>query len=116
MAGTVLSEYRELVYARDRYNDNTISFACLKFIHFTASGFFLKIFDQVCAFLFLSLFVFDAFCACLHIMKSKTPVEQTHYFVVFFGSSREKRVKSMRYVEIYMKVPSAQNESCSACK
>ena len=37
-------------------------------IHFTASGFFLKIFDRLCVFVFVS---FWSFFASLHLTKSK---------------------------------------------
>ena len=55
----MLSEYRKLVYADDRYNNTLI--VRLPEIQFTASGFCLKIFDRVCVFLSLFLYVFFFF-------------------------------------------------------
>ena len=52
----MLSENRKLVYAGNRHND--IYYRSLPEIHFTASGFFLKTFDRLC------LFVFVSFCCC----------------------------------------------------
>ena len=51
MGGAMLSEYRKLVYAGDRYNDNTLSFVYLKPI-LLLRDFSLR-FLTVCAFLFL---------------------------------------------------------------
>ena len=49
--------FRKLVYAGNRHND--IHYCLLPEIHFTASGFFLKTWDHLCA--FLSLFLFGPF-------------------------------------------------------
>ena len=57
MGGVMLSENRKLAYAGNRYND--INYRSLPEIYFTASGFFLKTFDRLCA--FLSLFLFGLF-------------------------------------------------------
>ena len=54
MGGAMLSEYRKLVYADDRYNDNMLSFAYLKSILLLI---FHKIFN--CAFV-----VFVSFRSC----------------------------------------------------
>ena len=71
MGGAMLSENRKLVYAGNRHND--IQFRLLPEIHFrpTASGFFLKTFDRLCVFVFVSFFFFFFFFASLHIMKSR---------------------------------------------
>ena len=45
IGGAMLSENRKLVYAGNRHND--IHYRSLPEIHFTASGFFLKIFDRL---------------------------------------------------------------------
>ena len=60
----MLSENRKLVYAGNRYND--IHYRSLPEIHFTASGFFLKTFDRLCVFVFVSFWSFY-----LQIMKSR---------------------------------------------
>ena len=44
--------FRKLVYAGNRHND--IHYRSLPEIHFTASGFFLKTFDRLCVFVFVS--------------------------------------------------------------
>ena len=108
----MLSENRKLVYAGNGYND--INYRSLSEFHFTALGFFLKILDCLCEFIFFILFFF----ASLHITKSRKnnniqittiymiykPVEQTHYCVKFFRLLREKSVKCMCYLKIYIKV------------
>ena len=80
----MLSENRKLVYAGNKYNE--IHYRSLPKIHFTASGFFLKMFDRLCVFVCFFL-VFK------HIIVSK-----------FFRLSREKSAKSMCYLKIYIKV------------
>ena len=73
MGGAMLSEYRKLVYAGDRCNDNTLSFAIE--IHFTASGFFLKILTVST---FLSLFLFGlVFFAHYEKQKKKKQQKKT---------------------------------------
>ena len=102
----MLSENRKLIYAGNRHNH--IHYRSLPEIHFTASEFFLKTFDRLCVFVFVS---FLSFFASLHIMKSRRrkkktkkksikittiymiykPVEQTHYCVeVFFSDYHVK--------------------------
>ena len=44
--------FRKLVCAGNRHND--IHYRSLPEIHFTASGFFLKTFDRLCVFVFVS--------------------------------------------------------------
>ena len=65
--------FRKLVYAGNRHND--IHYRSLPEIHFTASGFFLKTFDRLCVFVFVS---FRSFFASLHIMKSRKTNKQTN--------------------------------------
>ena len=64
--------FRKLVYAGNRHND--IHYRSLLEIHFTPSGFFLKTFDRLCVFVFVSFFFcfffFFFFFLSLHIMKS----------------------------------------------
>ena len=52
----MISENRKLVSAGNRYND--IHYRSLPEIHFTASGFFLKTFDRLCVFVFVSFWSF----------------------------------------------------------
>ena len=70
----MLSEYRKLVYADGRYNDNTLSCAYVKSI-LLLEDFFLKIFDCLCVFIFVS-FWSCLFFASLHIMKSRGKKEK----------------------------------------
>ena len=67
----MLSENQKLVYAGNRYDD--IYYRSLPVTHFTAAGFFLKTFDRLCVFVFVSFwsFFFFFFFASLHIMKSR---------------------------------------------
>ena len=85
-------------------------------IHFTASGFFLKIFDRLCACIFVSFW--SCFFAKLKQKKHEKQKKQQHknnnnsltgrtntLFCRFvFRLSREKSVKSMCYLKIYIKV------------
>ena len=77
----MLSEYRKLVYAGDRYNDNKLSFAYLNSI-LLLQFFFLKIFYRLCVFVFVSFFFFFFFFfffSSLHIMKkSKKDIYQNN--------------------------------------
>ena len=67
MGGAMLFENRKLVYAGNRYND--IHYRSLPEIHFTASGFFLKTFDHLCVFVFVSFcFVFCCFFLQVYIL------------------------------------------------
>ena len=108
------------------------TFVRLPEIHFTASGFLLKIFDC------LSVFVFVSFCSCfsffffffasLHILKSRkkrnikinnnlrTGRTNTLLCRSFYRLSREKSVKSMLSKNLHQSVPYALNESCLVCK
>ena len=91
--------FRKLLYVGNRHND--IHYRSLPEIHFTASGFFLKTFDRLCVFVFVSFFFFLVFCESTHYEKKKKkkkkknikittiymiykPVEQTHYCVEVF--------------------------------
>ena len=65
----MLSENRKLVYAGNRHNG--IHYRSLPEIHFTASGFFLKTFDRLCVFVFVSFLVFFFFFASLHRKQNK---------------------------------------------
>ena len=58
--------FRKLVYAGNKHND--IHYRSLPETHFTGSGFFLRTFDRLCVFVFVSLW---SFFANLHIMKSR---------------------------------------------
>ena len=103
MGGAMLSEYRKLVYADGRYNDNTLSCAYLKFI-LLLQDFFLS-FLTVCA--FLSLFLFGLvflFCESTHYEKQgkkinkndnnlRTGRSNTLLCRSFYRLSRGKRVK-----------------------
>ena len=92
-------------------------------IHFTASGFFLKIFDHLCVFVFVSFWSFFFFFEreSLHIMKAEkdkkkkkkkkknnnnlqTGRANTLLCQSVFKLSREKSVKSMCYLKIYIKM------------
>ena len=64
--------FRKLVYAGNRHND--IHYRSLPEIHFTASRFFLKTFDRLCIFVFVSFwsfFFFFFFCGFKHYEKQK---------------------------------------------
>ena len=63
----MLSENRKLVYAGNRHNN--IHYRSLPEIHFTASGFFVKTFDRLCVFVFVSFWYF--FCESTHYEKQK---------------------------------------------
>ena len=63
------------VYADNRHND--IHYHLLPEIHFTASGFFLKTFDRLC------IFVFVSFRSSYFLFFYK-PVKQTHFYVEVF--------------------------------
>ena len=76
----MLSEYRKLVYAGVRYNDNTLSFANLKSILLLQD--FSKTFLTVCA--FLSSFLFGLVFFFFFFLFS----ESTHY-----EKQREKKKK-----------------------
>ena len=68
----MLSENRKLVYAGNRHSD--IHYRSLPDIHFTASGFFLKAFDRLCVFVFVSvwsIFFSSFFCESTHYEKQK---------------------------------------------
>ena len=70
MGGVMLSEYRKLVYADGRYNDNTLSCAYLKSI-LLLQDFFVR-FLTVCAFLSLFILVlFFFFCGSTHYEKQE---------------------------------------------
>ena len=58
------TEYLKVVYAGDRYNNNTLSFAYLKSV-LLLQDFSLR-FLTVCAFLSLFLFGFVIFCESTH--------------------------------------------------
>ena len=135
-AGAMLSENRKLRYAGNRYND--IHYRSLPEIHFTASGFFLKTFDCLCLFVFVSFWSF--FFANLHIMKSRKnktkkkqktkkniqittiymmykPVKQTHYCVkVFLIITRKECTVYTLSKHVHQSVPYAQNKACLAKK
>ena len=68
----MLFEYRKHVYADGRYNDTLVH---LPEIHFTASGFFLKIFDCLCIFVFIYFwsyfFFFFFFCESTYYEKQE---------------------------------------------
>ena len=107
---------------------------CLPEMHFTASGFFLKIFGpfavcvfRLCFFLVLFFFFFFFFCESTHYEKQKkqqhknnnlqTGRTNTFLCLTFFlRLSHEKSVKSVLSKNLHQSVPSAQNESCLACK
>ena len=73
----MLSENRKLVYAGNRHNH--IHYRLPPEIHFTTSGFFLKIFDLLSVFVFVSFcsfFFFFFFFLRIYIMKSRK--KKTH--------------------------------------
>ena len=102
-----------------RWQVQQYTFMRLTEIHFTASGFFLKIFDCLCI---LSLFLFGLvflFFASLHIMKSrkkekKKNIENNNSLRTgrtntlmcrsFYRLSHKKSVKPMSYLNSYIKV------------
>ena len=123
----MLSEYRKLVYAGVRYNDNTLSFANLKSILLLQD--FSKTFLTVCAFLSsflfgLVFFFFFFFCESTHYEKqrkktNKKNKKKKHKNInnlqtgrtntlfcrsFFFRLLRENSVKSMCCLKIYIKV------------
>ena len=74
MGGAMLSKNRKLVYAGNRHND--IHYHSLPEIHFTTSGFFVKTFDRLCIFVFVSfwsffIFFLFFFCESTHYEKQK---------------------------------------------
>ena len=102
----MLSEYRKLVYADDRYNDNTLSCAYRKSIFLLLPDFFLKIFYCFCVFVFVfdsfwSYFFFVVvFCESTYCEKQEKeiiyePVEQRHYSVEVFTDYHVKRAFSL---------------------
>ena len=81
MDGAMLSEYRKLVYADGRYNDNTLSCTYLKSIlllqDFFPKDFWLFVRFCFCFVLVLFFFFFSFFFfASLHIMKSRKKKKQ----------------------------------------
>ena len=80
----MLSENRKLVYASNMYND--IHCRSLPKIHFTALGFFLKIFVCLCVFIFVS---FWSFFASLHNMKNRK-------------KKKKKKKNNIKITTIYM--------------
>ena len=108
--------FRKLVYAGNRHND--IHYRSLLEIHFTPSGFFLKTFDRLCVFVFVSFFLFFFFFfESTHYEKRKKKQHKnnnlddlqtgrTNTLIVskVFRLSREKSVQSMCYQNIYIKV------------
>ena len=89
----------------------TYTIRSLPEIHFTVSGFFLKTFDRLFVFVFVSFCSF--FCESTHYEKQKKKKKKKkkkkrwnkHIILSkFFRLSREKSVKSMCYQKIYIKV------------
>ena len=86
-------------------------------IHFTVSGLFLKNFDCLCVFVFVSFWSCFSFSfASLHIMKSRKNIKnknnnnlqtgRTNTLLCrsFYRLSRKTSVKSICYLEVYIKV------------
>ena len=104
-AGAMLSEYRKLVYADDRYNDNILSFANLKSI-LLLEDFFLKSFDRLCVFLFsfLSLFLFG-----LVFFFCKIFLRVTHYEMQKKKKKKKKKKKTTKKKQQNLKNNNLQN-------
>ena len=79
----MLSKNQKLVYAGNRHND--IHYRSLPEIHFTASGFFLKHFDRLCVFVFVSFwyFFFFFFFFFLQKNKQKKPIKITTIYMIY---------------------------------
>ena len=81
LAGTMLSEYRKLVYADDKYSDNILSFAYLKSI-LLLKDFFLKFFYHLCDFFFVS-FLFSFFFFFFTNRSNKHIILSSFFFFFF---------------------------------
>ena len=119
------------MYASNRHKD--IHYRSLPEIHFTASGFFLKTFDCLCVFVFVSFwsFFFFFFCESTHYEKQKKQQHKNNNNLNDLQTGRtntllsrsssdyhvKESAKSMCYQKnLHQSVPYTQNESCLAYK